>query len=75
MVWQEGGGAMSFFFFFFNEPATTEIYTLALHDALPIWWWEVFVLTSMWSVGGRHCELWVANWPLNAPAAAASAAS
>src|SRR5438876_7762267 len=23
-------------FFFFNEPATTEIYTLSLHDALPI---------------------------------------
>src|SRR6516165_9880039 len=26
----------SFFFFFFNYPATTEIYTLSLHDALPI---------------------------------------
>src|SRR5438477_9339541 len=26
-----------FFFFFFNDPATTEIYTLSLHDALPIW--------------------------------------
>src|SRR5437773_10672358 len=25
------------FFFFFNAPATTEIYTLSLHDALPIW--------------------------------------
>src|SRR5262249_60506094 len=24
-------------FFFFNETATTEIYTLSLHDALPIW--------------------------------------
>src|SRR5437764_15318035 len=24
-------------FFFFNDPATTEIYTLSLHDALPIW--------------------------------------
>src|SRR3712207_7677558 len=24
------------YFFFFNEPATTEIYTLSLHDALPI---------------------------------------
>src|SRR6202041_4143651 len=29
-------------FFFFNDPATTEIYTLSLHDALPI------------SAGGRH---------------------
>src|SRR5699024_12696772 len=24
-------------FFFFIDPATTEIYTLSLHDALPIW--------------------------------------
>src|ERR1039457_7311074 len=24
-------------FFFFNATATTEIYTLSLHDALPIW--------------------------------------
>src|SRR2546422_4724579 len=28
---------LHFFFFFFNDPATTEIYTLSLHDALPIW--------------------------------------
>src|SRR5947199_4273486 len=27
---------LCFFFFFFNDPATTEIYTLSLHDALPI---------------------------------------
>src|SRR6266849_5742131 len=26
-----------FYFFFFNDPATTEIYTLSLHDALPTW--------------------------------------
>src|SRR5947208_16351290 len=26
-----------FYFFFFNDTATTEIYTLSLHDALPIW--------------------------------------
>src|SRR5688572_31058985 len=26
----------SSFFFFFHDPATTEIYTLSLHDALPI---------------------------------------
>src|SRR3712207_9073603 len=25
-----------FFYFFFNDTATTEIYTLSLHDALPI---------------------------------------
>ena len=28
---------MSFFLFFFNDTATTEIYTLSLHDALPIY--------------------------------------
>src|SRR2546427_5902726 len=30
------GPALSLFFFFFNDTATTEIYTLSLHDALPI---------------------------------------
>src|ERR1039457_7739012 len=36
-----------FFFFFFNDTATTEIYTLSLHDALPICprgsggWWKI----------------------------------
>src|SRR5215813_8564110 len=30
------GPASFVFFFFFNDTATTEIYTLSLHDALPI---------------------------------------
>src|SRR6266487_4059676 len=34
-----------YFFFFFNDTATTEIYTLSLHDALPI---------SRW--GSRRCR-------------------
>src|SRR2546427_3788712 len=29
-------GKQYLFFFFFNDTATTEIYTLSLHDALPI---------------------------------------
>src|SRR2546425_2978821 len=29
---------MLIFFFFFNDTATTEIYTLSLHDALPIFY-------------------------------------
>src|SRR5438552_14802335 len=29
-------GSQFSFFFFFNDPAPTEIYTLSLHDALPI---------------------------------------
>ena len=37
-VWliRVGEGEM-FVFFFFNDTATTEIYTLSLHDALPIY--------------------------------------
>src|SRR5260221_11339467 len=32
-----------FFFFFFNDTATTEIYTLSLHDALPIFFHTVWL--------------------------------
>src|SRR5574343_1762636 len=32
-------------FFFFNDTATTEIYTLSLHDALPIWIWSSYLLS------------------------------
>src|ERR1041385_9559757 len=32
-------------FFFFNDTATTEIYTLSLHDALPICW-----LSAAWAI-------------------------
>src|SRR3712207_7495551 len=32
-------------FFFFNDTATTDIYTLSLHDALPIWTLVYGVLT------------------------------
>src|SRR6478609_12220977 len=35
-----------FFFFFFNDTATTEIYTLSLHDALPIYGTPSAVLTG-----------------------------
>src|SRR2546427_5727916 len=31
------GVSLFLIFFFFNDTATTEIYTLSLHDALPIW--------------------------------------
>src|ERR1041385_9576685 len=33
-------------FFFFNDTATTEIYTLSLHDALPIWFILSFTQTA-----------------------------
>src|SRR5215467_213512 len=34
------------FFFFFNDTATTEIYTLSLHDALPICAWKEFLVSA-----------------------------
>src|ERR1035441_11109916 len=34
------------FFFFFNDTATTEIYTLSLHDTLPIYLHGPFVVIS-----------------------------
>src|SRR3712207_8861717 len=40
--------------FFFNDTATTEIYTLSLHDALPISFLQVRVC-SHW--GNRHLSL------------------
>src|SRR2546426_4402021 len=43
------------FFFFFNDTATTEIYTLSLHDALPILrvevLWSALVIRPMSSPG------------------------
>src|SRR3712207_7162410 len=56
------------FFFFFNDTATTEIYTLSLHDALPIygpraedgpadggrWRVEIELLLDLLSLGGRR---------------------
>src|SRR5256885_1652846 len=33
---------LHFLFFFFNDTATTEIYTLSLHDALPIYYEQMF---------------------------------
>ena len=41
---KDGSCIVLFSVFFFNDTATTEIYTLSLHDALPIfpeeWWWD-----------------------------------
>ena len=35
------GGGVGVWGFFFNDTATTEIYTLSLHDALPILRWRL----------------------------------
>src|SRR5258708_11297254 len=42
-------------FFFFNDTATTEIYTLSLHDALPIYY-LVFSAGHFITYDGNHCE-------------------
>src|SRR2546426_3432500 len=39
---------MSSYFFFFNDTATTEIYTLSLHDALPI---SLLALAACFALG------------------------
>src|SRR3712207_9412129 len=47
-------------FFFFNDTATTEIYTLSLHDALPIWspppvndiWLNIAMVFAFVLIGG-----------------------
>src|SRR6185437_17108675 len=51
------GSDIYFFFFFFNDTATTEIYTLSLHDALPIY--QRPAQTAHF--GPRHCPQRVAD--------------
>src|SRR5207248_10003220 len=55
---------ISHYFFFFNPPATTEIYTLSLHDAVPISGPEgdrVLAMVQLWRTkcptGGRSPDL------------------
>src|SRR3989441_9926110 len=55
------------FFFFFNDTATTEIYTLSLHDALPICLMRHhgFRILDMWeSTSDRRLEfVYLLEWP------------
>src|SRR6266542_6147730 len=51
-------------FFFFNDTATTEIYTLSLHDALPIS-----------SSSGTNGTAWVASTSVRAPTARLAAST
>src|SRR5258707_14932436 len=45
-----------FFFFFFNDTATTEIYTLSLHDALPIYT-QYFLRIRRVALGGGALQI------------------
>src|SRR2546430_11636887 len=49
----------TFFFFFFNDTATTEIYTLSLHDALPI-----FAASGSCANATRYCLSCVGTNPV-----------
>src|SRR5260370_16466224 len=50
-----------FVFFFFNDTATTEIYTLSLHDALPISWRACKAMRAMSSC--RPTSATARPWP------------
>src|SRR6266568_6885195 len=45
------------FFFFFNDTATTEIYTLSLHDALPTWRYGLALVSGRGSTEHRSLGL------------------
>src|SRR5437868_14648042 len=47
-----------FFFFFFNDPAPPEIYTLSLHDALPISLETCAAMESSHDIHRFHSALW-----------------
>src|SRR5256886_16719023 len=46
----------NFFFFFFNDTATTEIYTLSLHDALPIYIVSNNIITGEFDGSSNHTD-------------------
>src|SRR6185437_9497980 len=50
-------------FCFFNDTATTEIYTLSLHDALPIFIFTAasILLTIDWMTGAAGAD-WLIGW-------------
>src|SRR2546426_11518592 len=57
-------------FFFFNDTATTEIYTLSLHDALPILITRPFGVVNV--PGACACEV---GWAVESPARRCGAAA
>src|SRR3989442_8484811 len=60
-----------YLFFFFNDTATTEIYTLSLHDALPIYfvrvardegWYSEALMQQIAAAGHIHFDAVPARW-------------
>src|SRR5438105_14078260 len=60
---------LSFYFFFFNDTPTTDIYTLSLHDALPISLIPDGHFTGASSLRGRHLPVPRASAPRTQPRA------
>src|SRR2546430_10155122 len=56
----------TFLFFFFNDTATTEIYTLSLHDALPIYdvAWKSAAIRGLARMRSMSENVWLAGMPL-----------
>src|SRR5687768_18180634 len=52
-------------YFFFNDTATPEIYTLSLHDALPIFAWQIRKFAENYCKD-RHGQHWAYDGPYNA---------
>src|SRR5437899_4481100 len=52
-----------FYFFFFTDTATPEIYTLSLHDALPIWLCIRHFTDCSRNLSGSHLILDFSIWP------------
>src|SRR5437764_11525580 len=52
-------------FFFFNDTATTEIYTLSLHDALPICFLEKAGITCEITPKAGSAMMYTSGWPKN----------
>src|SRR5258708_37400418 len=50
------------FFFFFNDTATTEIYTLSLHDALPIYSSRIAVLVAIERQASPPSKGWLTRY-------------
>src|SRR2546422_11487640 len=55
-------------FFFFNDTATTEIYTLSLHDALPIYPHQPAAAPQDFRIGADPAVLAAAGWAVQPPA-------
>src|SRR2546426_1281878 len=61
---------LSLIFFFFNDTATTEIYTLSLHDALPIYKVEARAQPEPVELARLHPECRMASISTSAPRSA-----